>query len=824
MTKRLKALTFMLVFAVAFTSMGFLASPAEAAVNNVKLYSALLTYRDANSKNITINVEVDNIGASKAVAIAASGNGGQTWSEIPAAYDSAASATTELWKMTSFIMNNESVMFKIKYTVNGQTYWDTNNGKNYIIGSGSGDAVKPRSVKLSGAKLTYRDASTKHVDVNVEVDNLAGTNKQVFVVSTTNGGQTWSEIPAAYDKAGSTTTDIWTLRSFIGNNENAEFKLKYVVDGQTYWDANYSQNYYIGKDYGDEVSGSTVQADEFSYAPLRGITQVTGSWETSYALKSDGTVVAWGNNENNDVWNFQSEFPDARIYRPVKMSGLYGVSKISVGFHALVAVKTDGTVWGRNISYGAGDTNYYSLRQLPNISGVKDADTSTIDTFGHTLFVKTDGTVWSVGYNYSGQLGVGNSAPYSTPVQVPGLTNVKTVIATGSSSLALKNDGTVWAWGDNAQGQLGIGNTLGKLSPVQSVGLSNIAELKSSTFLYGTLLIARKTDGTVWTWGGGTTTPTQVSGLTGITSVAAGSYHYIAAKSDGTVWTWGGNGNGQLGNGTTVNSSVPQQVNGISKVKTVGAGDSHSLAIREDGTVMSWGANGYGRLGNGSDLSKSTPIVVGIDAKLPYDTVEWNNQTPSTPLHLTVKSKTNTSVNLTWHTSLDDTGIQRYEVYQNGALYNSTTQRVNNSSFAVTSLTPNQTYTFTVVAVDTAGNRSPVSNPVTVTTNTSTTVNPAATVYYKLPAGWTQAYMHYRLSSGATWTSTPGIKMKPSEIPGYWKLDVDLGAAAGTFIAEAAFNNGSGTWDNNGGQNYKFMYVGYSNVANGTISGGTPLR
>ncbi|WP_236340092.1 carbohydrate binding domain-containing protein [Paenibacillus plantiphilus] len=824
MTKRLKALTFMLVFAVAFTSMGFLASPAEAAVNNVKLYSALLSYRDANSKNITINVEVDNIGASKAVAIAASGNGGQTWSEIPAAYDSAASATTELWKMTSFIMNNESVMFKIKYTVNGQTYWDTNNGKNYIIGSGSGDAVKPRSVKLSGAKLTYRDASTKHVDVNVKVDNLAGTNKQVFVVSTTNGGQTWSEIPAAYDKAGSTTTDIWTLRSFIGNNENAEFKLKYVVDGQTYWDANYSQNYYIGKDYGDEVSGNTVQADEFSYTPLRGAVQVTANWETSYALKSDGTVVVWGSSENNTIWNFLTEFPDVVAYRPIKMSGLYGVSKINVGYNALVAVKTDGTVWGRNISYGAGDTNHYSLRQLPNISGVKDADTSSYSTSGHTLFVKTDGTVWGVGNNYSGQLGVGNSAPYSTPVQVQGLTNVKSVIAKKDSSLALKNDGTVWAWGDNAHGQLGTGNTQGTYSPTQSVGLSNIVELNSSTVQYGSLRIARKADGTVWTWGGGVTTPTQVSGLTGVTSVAAGSYHYIAVKSDGTVWTWGENSRGQLGNGTTVDSSVPQQVKGISKVKTVGAGEYHSLAMREDGTVMAWGFGQTGQLGNGSKLSRLTPVVVGTDAKLPYDTVEWNNQTPSTPLHLSVRSKTNTSVNLTWHTSLDDTGIQRYEVYQNGALYNSTTERAIYSSFAVTDLTPNQTYTFAVVAVDTAGNRSSVSNPVTVTTNASTTVNPAATVYYKLPAGWTQAYMHYRLSSGATWTNTPGIKMRPSEIPGYWKLDADLGAAAGTYIFEAIFNNGAGTWDINSGQYYKSFYVGYSTVANGTVSGGTPLR
>lgn len=824
--KKLQTMTSVLALSLTAISTGLTTAQAEAAVNNVKLYNALLSYRDGASKNITVNVEIDNIGTAKTVTIVASNNAGQSWSEIPATYNSAASATTELWKMSSFIMNNENVIFKIKYTVNGQTYWDTNNGKNYTIGSSINNALKPRSVELSDAKLTYRDSTTKHVDINIEVDNLEGTNKQVAILSTTNGGKTWSETPATYSRSGSTTTDIWTLKSFLGNNENAEFKLKYVVDGQVYWDVNYSQNYYIGKDYGDQVNGNSVQADEFSYPPLKGITQVTGSWETSYALRSDGTVVGWGNNENNDVWNFQTEFNDARIYRPVKMLGLNDVSKISVGFHSLVAVKKDGTVWGRNVSYGSNDVNYYSLRQLPNISNVVEADTSNIGPAGHTLFVKGDGTVWGVGANDKGQLGIGNSLASSTPVKLQSLANVKTIIATGGSSLALKNDGTVWAWGDNANGQLGIGSTQNKLSPTQLSGLSNIVELKSSSILYGTLMIARKADGTVWTWGAGVATPKQVPGLTNAVSVAAGSYHYIAAKSDGSVWTWRSNAYGQLGNGTTLDSVNPQQVMGISKVKKVGAGDSHSLAIREDGTVMAWGASGYGRLGNGSpDPLKLTPVVVGESANLPSaNTVEWIPQTPSIPLHLSVKSKTNTSVDLIWHTSKDDVDIARYEIYRNGALYSSTTTRVNNSSFAVTGLTSNQTYTFTVVAVDTDGNRSPASSPVTVTTNLSATANPLATVYYKLPTGWTQAYMHYHLNNAGTWTNVPGLKMRPSEIPGYWKLDVDLGTTANTFIAEAAFNNGSNTWDNNNQQNYKLMYVGYSSITNGILSGGTPLR
>jgi alpha-tubulin suppressor-like RCC1 family protein len=74
-------------------------------------------------------------------------------------------------------------------------------------------------------------------------------------------------------------------------------------------------------------------------------------------------------------------------------------------------------------------------------------------------------------------------------------------------------------------------------------------------------------------------TPVQVSGLSGVTAIAAGDHHNLALRSEGTVWAWGDNFTGQLGNGSTTDSSTPVQVSALSGVTGIAAGDYHSLAL-----------------------------------------------------------------------------------------------------------------------------------------------------------------------------------------------------------------------------------------------------
>lgn len=112
--------------------------------------------------------------------------------------------------------------------------------------------------------------------------------------------------------------------------------------------------------------------------------------------------------------------------------------------------------------------------------------------------------------------------------------------------------------------------------------------------------------------GNGTTndssTPVDVSDLAGIATVGAGGEHSLAALSDGTAWAWGQNANGQLGDGTLTDRTTPVQVSGLSGIIEVDGGLAHSLALRDDGTVWAWGLNQNGQLGNGTTTDSTTPV------------------------------------------------------------------------------------------------------------------------------------------------------------------------------------------------------------------------
>lgn len=242
------------------------------------------------------------------------------------------------------------------------------------------------------------------------------------------------------------------------------------------------------------------------------------------------------------------------------------------------------------------------------------------------------------GANSRGQLGDNTISNSNLPVAAmnSGILSGKTILAisTGSShSLALCSDGTIAAWGYNFHGQLGDGSTTDSRVPVAVVKSGVLAGKTvvavSAGFFHSLALCS---DGTVAAWGynlygqlGNNSTvssslPVLVSSagvLSGkaITSIAAGYNHNTALCSDGTVVSWGRNNYGQLGNNSVIDSSVPVNITTVGSlngrtVATLAAGSDHSLALCSDGTLLSWGRNNNGQLGDGSNTNYSIPVEV----------------------------------------------------------------------------------------------------------------------------------------------------------------------------------------------------------------------
>ena len=334
-----------------------------------------------------------------------------------------------------------------------------------------------------------------------------------------------------------------------------------------------------------------------------------------------GNLWTWGNNANGELGTNDTTI---RCTPVTTFAGGANWKQVSRTSNHTVAIKTDGTLWAWGYN-GTGElgTNGGGSKVTPvtTFAGGTNWKQSSCGWF-HTAAIKTDGTLWTWGSNGYGQLGT-NGGSSNVPVQVFGNhTNWKQVSCGILETAAIKTDGTLWTWGRNPFGGLGTNDTTGRATPITTfAGGTNWKQITTG-YNY---ITAIKTDGTLWTWGlnsvgqlgiNDTTnrnTPVQVFGNHTNWKSVGDSINFssisMAIKTDGTLWTWGSNGSGQLGINDTTNRATPVTTfAGGTNWKSVGGGNQ-TAAIKTDGTLWTWGSNGYGQLGTNDTTSRSTPVT-----------------------------------------------------------------------------------------------------------------------------------------------------------------------------------------------------------------------
>jgi alpha-tubulin suppressor-like RCC1 family protein len=312
-----------------------------------------------------------------------------------------------------------------------------------------------------------------------------------------------------------------------------------------------------------------------------GVQSISAGNEHTCAVTTAGGVKCWGSNSHGQL----GDNTTTNSAVPVDVAGLTeGALAVSAGGDVTCALTSQGSVqcWGSN-GYGViGDGTEIDRPAPADVVGL-EADIVAIAAGGYAACAVSNGaSVACWGWNEWGQTGqsgelnsLGPNTFTRSPVAITGLSGGAVDISVGGKQVCvLEAAGGVQCWGGNDWGQLGNGSDVGSYVPVAVMGLSS-----------------------------------------GAATVATGYDDTCALTTSGKLRCWGEDAHGQLGNGTIDpnGSTVPVEVTGVPPgSKALSAGLFHACAMAE-ATARCWGANDHGQLGDGTTMDSSVPVaVVGL--------------------------------------------------------------------------------------------------------------------------------------------------------------------------------------------------------------------
>ncbi len=245
-----------LLGALAALALGITASPALAGeeIRVQKAVSTTSSRYGQSWQDVSITLLVQNLAYHKEVSVSMKQPDG-TWADLPAYYVGPAGSGAsgrEIWKVTRMYASwgvdpqpSRDLEFAAKYTVAGQTYWDTNQFNHHRVGRNDGP-YQPYNPVLVAASFWRANGD---LDVSIDVKNLDYA-KNVTVVYSTDGWATAHEAPASY-VSGYTSGYAYIASPNVQGVERWEahipaltgnvvlYAVRYEVGGQTYWDNNF---------------------------------------------------------------------------------------------------------------------------------------------------------------------------------------------------------------------------------------------------------------------------------------------------------------------------------------------------------------------------------------------------------------------------------------------------------------------------------------------------------------------------------------------------------------------------------------------------------
>ena len=354
-----------------------------------------------------------------------------------------------------------------------------------------------------------------------------------------------------------------------------------------------------------------------------GNVQTVSNGDTTFLIESNGSVKAWGQNDNGEVGNGTTDDQ----YSPVDI-GLSDIKEIvtnTSGNGFMFAIDNIGRVYGWGYSgYGQLGLGTYGnvltptqITTLPEISKIRINN--------YTVYAITpDGDVYATGKNDYGQVGNGTKTTQITFTKI-NISNVRDIVCMGDVAYAITYDKRVYAWGKGNDWQIGCGEYLtAQITPAEITTISNVDEIVTNGCTTFAIMDNRQE---VYSWGESwfgeagnysekTATPKRVVIISdldeSVKMLTIVNNTTFAVMSDGTLYGWGRNGSNELGNGGTFDQRTPQIIQNIPKVNQFIFNGYTGIALGADGYVYVWGKNPYGEAGTGNTYRIATAIKLSV--------------------------------------------------------------------------------------------------------------------------------------------------------------------------------------------------------------------